>query len=420
MQITNVDQERDVQIEISVIGVDPGWLRPLRPLHLPPGRQETVTVQLDLPARLNSHPTRNLILRLVDVLSGAELSLPVALQVEGATGRALFPPVSPDLLPPSLKEQDPPGWSERFPAWLYLAVGGVLVLLLAGGGYLAGRNFIGAPAMPTVAPPTVTPPPSATPMPTDAPTAVAAEAVVATETPTPTTTDAVPSSGSAILKPTATPTPLVPPTSTPTPTRTQPPTSTPVPPTPTPTITPTPRLPTATPPPPGLITGFETPEEKWESSNPGWGTLTVSTDVVKGGRRAAKVTYHVPGAEADQGGKSNSSVGFFTNIGVDGTPTQFTLWVYGDDSENYLNIWVQDAAGQTYQFTFGQLRHTGWQQMTAQIDPTLPWPNGNLTIPGNTARPRFPITVTALVLDAFPDGRDVSGEIYLDDLVATE
>ncbi len=51
-----------------------------------------------------------------------------------------------------------------------------------------------------------------------------------------------------------------------------------------------------------------------------------------------------------------------------GQPNQVSAWVYGDGSKHYLNAWVKDAKGETWQFTFGQVKHSGWQQMVAWLD----------------------------------------------------
>jgi hypothetical protein len=134
-----------------------------------------------------------------------------------------------------VEEEAVPLW-QRVPVWAWGAVGGVILLAVVGGLFIAGRGEKGKPTSvvvqtttPTVASPTSTPvPPTPTPL---APTATPEPPTVA---PLPVVPTPVP--------PTAT---LVPPTASPTPTVTETPTSTPVP--PTATATHTPGLPTPTP-----------------------------------------------------------------------------------------------------------------------------------------------------------------------------
>lgn len=156
--------------------------------------------------------------------------------------------------------------------------------------------------------------------------------------------------------------------------------------------------------------GFES--VAWSSNNANWGSLTSTTEQVHDGGGAAKLAYTFPGAEV-----SNSFVVFSRNVPIAGTPSQFSLWVYGNGSNHFLNILVTDNAGQNYQFSFGRISHQGWQQMTAQIDPNLAWPNQRLPNKADNAPlPQYPIRVTGIVLDAHPDGQNVNGTIYLDDM----
>jgi hypothetical protein len=100
---------------------------------------------------------------------------------------------------------------------------------------------------------------------------------------------------------------------------------------------------------------------------------------------------------------------------VSGQPSALTAWVYGDGNGNFLNAWVRDASGQGWQFTFGQVNHTGWAQMTAPLDATAPWPNGKVGADTGATRISYPLTFTALVLD-YPTATTVSGIIYVDDI----
>ncbi|MCB0204713.1 MAG: hypothetical protein KDI55_25305 [Anaerolineae bacterium] len=96
-------------------------------------------------------------------------------------------------------------------------------------------------------------------------------------------------------------------------------------------------------------------------------------------------------------------------------PTGLTMWVYGDDSHHFLNAWIEDAAGEVQLYTFGQVNHSGWQQMFANFDDFLGWPNGHVSGEDN-GHLDYPISLFALVLDGMPDGQASSGVIYLDQL----
>ncbi len=105
-----------------------------------------------------------------------------------------------------------------------------------------------------------------------------------------------------------------------------------------------------------------------------------------------------------------------SNVVLPGSPTGLALWVYGDGSGHFLNVWVQDTAGQVRQFTFGRVRHVGWQPMIAALDPTAPWPQAHISGP-DSSQLVYPLTLDALVFDAVPhNAGPFSGAIYLNDM----
>ena len=83
-----------------------------------------------------------------------------------------------------------------------------------------------------------------------------------------------------------------------------------------------------------------------------------------------------------------------------------------------LNAWVQDANNQLWQFTFGRILHTGWQQMVAVLDVSRGWPNQAVGGTPTTAAPVYPLRFYALVLDGYPEDTPLQGAIYVDDLFA--
>ena len=65
---------------------------------------------------------------------------------------------------------------------------------------------------------------------------------------------------------------------------------------------------------------------------------------------------------------------FLRSLPIAGQPDALTLWVHGDGSGNFLNVWVRDAREQVWQFSFGQIEHNAWRQLTAALDTGLGWP----------------------------------------------
>ena len=72
-----------------------------------------------------------------------------------------------------------------------------------------------------------------------------------------------------------------------------------------------------------------------------------------------------------------------------GQPTALSAWVYGDGSGHFLNVWLRDSGGQVRQYSFGQIKHEGWQQLTAVLDDAAGWPNVHISGP-DTGKLSFP------------------------------
>jgi serine/threonine protein kinase len=149
----------------------------------------------------------------------------------------------------------------------------------------------------------------------------------------------------------------------------------------------------------------------WTRGNEANGTFASSTTQVHSGSAAAKLSYDFPTAE-------NDYVVFLQINPISGTPNALQVWVYGDGSRHYLNAWILDQEGQTWQVPFGQVSHTGWKQMTGYISVNQSWPWQSISGPDND-EVDYPIAFRAFVLDDFSPGYTGQGEIYLDDLTAT-
>ena len=180
---------------------------------------------------------------------------------------------------------------------------------------------------------------------------------------------------------------------------------------------PTPRptghvTPSATQPAPAspLITDFET-FGTWRRGDETWGEFRQSSIEAFSGRYAGELTYDFP---ANIPGDRNYVV-FMRSIPIAGEPATLEMQVYGDGSGSFLNVWVKDASGQVWQFSFGQIDHSGWQSMIAPLDTTLDWPVQPIS--GSGGALQYPLSLNALVLD-YPTSEAATGVVYFDDLMA--
>jgi hypothetical protein len=159
-----------------------------------------------------------------------------------------------------------------------------------------------------------------------------------------------------------------------------------------------------------LIANFET-FGTWRRGDETWGEFRQSSQEVYAGSYAGALTYDFP---ANVPGDRNYVV-FRRALPIAGQPDELEIAVFGDGSENFLNVWVQDASGQIWQFSFGQISHLGWKRMVAPLDPSLEWPVQ--PVGGNATTLQFPISFYALVLDC-PTAAAAAGTLYLDELRA--
>lgn len=162
---------------------------------------------------------------------------------------------------------------------------------------------------------------------------------------------------------------------------------------------------------PGVFQDFET-QSSWKRGDQANGNLSRSASQVHGGSYAGQLDYNFPT-------DGNDFVVFLQSRALAGEPTALTAWVYGDGAGHFLNVWIKDSAGQTWGMTFGQVEHTGWQQLTARLDPAQPWPSGPISGPDN-GQIDYPISFQALTLDDGNDSFSGQGTLYLDDLSSQE
>ncbi len=161
----------------------------------------------------------------------------------------------------------------------------------------------------------------------------------------------------------------------------------------------------------GLFNDFET-ASNWRRGDEANGTFERSAAEVHAGDYAGELRYNFSTP-------TNDYVVFSSAQPLGGRPNQITAWVYGDGAGHFLNVWVKDSAGETRQYSFGQIKHTGWQQMSALLTPGQPWPAGSISGPDNGVLD-YPISFQALVLDDGSDDFSGDGVIYIDDLASAE
>ncbi len=186
--------------------------------------------------------------------------------------------------------------------------------------------------------------------------------------------------------------------------------------TPTSEVTPTPtKKPVVTsdqpPAPLGIFQDFES-ESAWKRGDQPYGQFSRASTQVHSGSYAGQLSYNFPTAD-------NDYVVFLQSRLLAGRPNAISAWVYGDGAGHFLNVWLKDDKGQMWQMSFGQVKHTGWQEMTTFLDPGQPWPSGHISGPNNGAID-YPISFQALVLDDGSDNYSGSGTIYIDDLNSQE
>jgi TolB protein len=148
----------------------------------------------------------------------------------------------------------------------------------------------------------------------------------------------------------------------------------------------------------------------WRRGDEPYGTFGLSSEQVAAGASAGKLTYDFPAVQ------DNYLVfELRPHAALEGRPSGIQAQVHGDGSGHLLNVWVDDAQGEIWAFTFGALNHQGYQLMTAPFDGQAEWPNGHISGPDNGVLD-YPLKFRALVLDGIPDGRASQGQIYIDEL----
>ena len=296
----------------------------------------------------------------------------------------------------------------RFPVW----IAGVLALVLLGGvGAVAVLGLTGvlnlglaardkappttSPSTKKVVPPTVTMTPSPAPD-TNTPTATRKSTPEPTATPRPTRTPQPSATPTVTAAPSATATATVDAADSDSSEPTPKPTAT-AEPSPEPDVVST-----------GALVGFEQ-WGTWRRGDQPNGELTQTTVQVKAGTSAAQLDYAFPATSED-------FVVFTQSRSIGGSPNTLAAWVYGDGSEHFLNLWVEDANGELWSVALGRVGSAGWQQMVGYLAPDLAWPSGHISGPDNGSVD-YPVRFNSIVLDR-PGAGPLTGKIYIDEITA--
>ena len=159
----------------------------------------------------------------------------------------------------------------------------------------------------------------------------------------------------------------------------------------------------------GVPLGFES-FGTWSIGTEQNGSFTQSGEQAYSGGSSAKLSYSFPTEE-------NDYVVFMQFNEMVGTPDTLSVWVYGDGSGHFLNAWIQDDDGQTWQVPLGQVTHSGWAQLSGRIDVDQGWPWTHISGNNNDVVD-YPIRFRGFVLDDGSNSYTGDGAIYLDDLTA--
>jgi serine/threonine protein kinase len=148
----------------------------------------------------------------------------------------------------------------------------------------------------------------------------------------------------------------------------------------------------------------------WTRGDESNGSFTPTSASAYSGASSAKLSYNFSTT-------SNDYVVFSQINDISGQPNSLQVWVDGDGSGHYLNAWIVDDDGQTWQVPFGQVQHTGWKLMTGLIAVDQKWPWTHISGADN-GRVDYPIAFRGFVLDDYSNSYTGQGAIYLDDLSA--
>ncbi len=160
-----------------------------------------------------------------------------------------------------------------------------------------------------------------------------------------------------------------------------------------------------------IVDGFE-PLGNWTRGDQPNGTLTATTERIQGGTAAARLDYTFA-----TGG--NDFVVFLrdTPLALPVGTSQLGLWVYGNGSGHEVKVWLEDSQGELLQYRLGLVGGNEWSLLTAPLGAPVERFN-IINNPVNGVLDQ-PATLRALVLDDYPDPRQDSGTIFLDQLTAT-
>jgi hypothetical protein len=150
----------------------------------------------------------------------------------------------------------------------------------------------------------------------------------------------------------------------------------------------------------------------WNRSTHPQGSLTVSPDHKHDGAASGKLNYTFP--------ERSQAVDFAPPGGpkpLPGRPVRIGLWALGDNSGNYLSVWLRDAHGELFKVRLGALSAStdGWRYYESRVQTYyFPWERAGGSPANGT--PDYPLHFVSFRLENTPDEPPGSGTVYLDTL----
>ena len=148
---------------------------------------------------------------------------------------------------------------------------------------------------------------------------------------------------------------------------------------------------------PGVVLNFEN-FGNWKIGDEKNGTLTPSSEQAHSGQASARLAYQFPA--------SAKNYVVFRRVPpaprYPAGPQSLKLWVYGDGSGHFLNVWIRDSQAELRSFTFGQVNIPPGKRCPPLW--TLPPPGRSAHFRPRQRRLDFPISLDSFVFDGVPDG----------------
>ena len=132
--------------------------------------------------------------------------------------------------------------------------------------------------------------------------------------------------------------------------------------------------------------------------------VQITAQQSKSGNQSVEVRYDFI---ANPKGLQYVGLGMAANL--IGKPKSLSVWVYGDNSGEWLRLRLGDATGELFQWNLAPVTWQGWKQVSVDLGPTEPHWGGN-----DDGKLDYPLHFDSLLLDSNVKPR--LGTIYVDDM----